>query len=124
MHAQYVPVLTDIAPLLLIRELPQDEYPTPALPRPFTSHDVEPVMFGPNISGEGDWVFGGYASTGTFTGSMYHVSLQNLPGATGGNDYYNGKPGIGIDASRSSSIYKASSTVQPASVRLLACIKI
>ena len=78
----------------------------------------------PNISGEGDWVFGGYASTGTFTGSMYHVSLQNLPGATGGNDYYNGKPGIGIDASRSSSIYKASSTVQPASVRLLACIKI
>ena len=46
MHAQYVPVLTDIAPLLLIRELPQDEYPTPALPMPFTSHDVEPVMFG------------------------------------------------------------------------------
>ena len=46
MHAQYVPALTDIAPLLLIRELPQDEYPTPALPRPFTSHDVEPVMFG------------------------------------------------------------------------------
>lgn len=86
---------------------------------------IAPVMFGsPNISGEGDWVFGGYASTGTFTGSMYHVSLQNLPGATGGNDYYNGKPGIGIDASRSSSIYKASSTVQPASVRLLACIKI
>ena len=85
---------------------------------------IEPLMFGPNISGEGDWVFGGYASTGTFTGSMYHVSLQNLPGATGGNDYYNGKPGIGIDASRSSSIYKASSTVQPASVRLLACIKI
>ena len=49
MHAQYVPVLTDIAPLLLIRELPQDEYPTPALPRPFTSHDVEPVMFGTRI---------------------------------------------------------------------------
>lgn len=50
MHAQYVPVLTDIAPLLLIRELPQDEYPTPALPRPFTSHDVEPVMFGRRTS--------------------------------------------------------------------------
>ena len=52
MHAQYVPVLTDIAPLLLIRELPQDEYPTPALPRPFTSHDVEPVMFGVRTSVE------------------------------------------------------------------------
>lgn len=50
MHAQYVPALTDIAPLLLIRELPQDEYPTPALPRPFTSHDVEPVMFGRRTS--------------------------------------------------------------------------
>lgn len=52
MHAQYVPALTDIAPLLLIRELPQDEYPTPALPMPFTSHDVEPVMFGHEISSE------------------------------------------------------------------------
>lgn len=81
-------------------------------------------MFGPNISGEGDWVYGGYASKGKFTGAMYHVSLQNSCGATGGEDYYLGKPGIGIDASRSSSIYKASSTVQPASVRLLACIKI
>ena len=78
----------------------------------------------PNISGEGDWVYGGYASKGKFTGAMYHVSLQNSCGATGGEDYYLGKPGIGIDASRSSSIYKASSTVQPASVRLLACIKI
>lgn len=98
------------------RTLPTRDIPTFCLK---LSRDVRP-----NISGEGDWVFGGYASTGTFTGSMYHVSLQNLPGATGGNDYYNGKPGIGIDASRSSSIYKASSTVQPASVRLLACIKI
>ena len=59
MHAQYVPALTDIAPLLLIRELPQDEYPTPALPRPFTSHDVEPVMFGPSEhhrKGHGWWL--------------------------------------------------------------------
>ena len=55
MHAQYVPALTDIAPLLLIRELPQDEYPTPALPRPFTSHDVEPVMFGVRTSQVNLW---------------------------------------------------------------------
>lgn len=77
----------------------------------------------PNITGEGDWVFGGYASTGKFTGSMYHVSLQNNPGTTGGNDYYNGKPGIGIDASRSSSIYGNASTVQPSSLRMIPCIK-
>lgn len=77
----------------------------------------------PNITGEGDWVFGGYASTGKFTGSMYHVSLPNNPGATGGNDYYNGKPGIGIDASRSSSIYGNASTVQPSSLRMIPCVK-
>lgn len=77
----------------------------------------------PNITGEGDWVFGGYASMGKFTGSMYHVSLQNNPGATGGNDYYNGKPGIGIDASRSSSIYGNASTVQPSSLRMIPCVK-
>ena len=55
---------------------------------------------------------------------MYHVSLQNLSGSTGGNDYYGGKPGIGIDAYRfTSTIYEAACTVQPASVRLLACVK-
>lgn len=68
-------------------------------------------------------MFGGYASTGKFTGSMYHVSLKNNPGATGGNDYYNGKPGIGIDASRSSSIYGNASTVQPSSLRMIPCVK-
>lgn len=77
----------------------------------------------PNISGEGDWLYGGYASTGKFTGAMYHVSLQNLSGSTGGNDYYGGKPGIGIDASRSSSTYGNASTVQPSSVRLILCVK-
>ena len=81
--------------------------------------DVRP----PNISGEGDWLYGGYASTGKFTGAMYHVSLQNLSGSTGGNDYYGGKPGIGIDASRSSSTYGNASTVQPSSVRLILCVK-
>lgn len=77
----------------------------------------------PNIRGEGDWVYGGYASKGKFTGAMYHVSLQNSCGATGGEDYYLGKPGIGIDASRSSSTYGNASTVQPSSVRLNLCVK-
>lgn len=77
----------------------------------------------PNIRGEGDWVYGGYASKGKFTGAMYHVSLQNSCGATGGEDYYLGKPGIGIDASRSSSTYGNASTVQPSSVRLILCVK-
>lgn len=122
MHAQYVPALTDIAPLLLIRELPQDEYPTPALPRPFTSHDVEPVMFGPNITGK--VMVGGYQlmtskHTGAFFGSDYGTADYH-----GQDGRQNVPTTFGIDASRSSAVYGRSSTVQPASTRMLLCIKI
>ena len=121
MHAQYVPVLTDIAPLLLIRELPQDEYPTPALPRPFTSHDVEPVMFGPNITGSIK-PFGvacdDFVATGALSGGK-----SSTP--------WNGKTNVGskvidditFNASRSNGTY-GSTTVQPESIRLIPCIKL
>ena len=119
MHAQYVPVLTDIAPLLLIRELPQDEYPTPALPRPFTSHDVEPVMFGPNITGtlnpvcqEGDAT----APSGAFS--------RTKGGGMTGYEFAIMKTNFVFDASDSSSIYGSASTVQPSALRSLLCIKI
>ena len=79
MHAQYVPVLTDIAPLLLIRELPQDEYPTPALPRPFTSHDVEPVMFGRRTS-QGIFVSQTLATTQAIQAFFHRLSVA-VPGA-------------------------------------------
>lgn len=101
----------------------------------------------PNISGEGDWVFGGYASTGKFTGSMYHVSLPNITGTftehgnTSGlkcTGAFTGEARIGLNSNQggawdggrvtmnsslSSSVYGAASTVQPASTRLLYCIK-
>lgn len=116
MHAQYVPVLTDIAPLLLIRELPQDEYPTPALPRPFTSHDVEPVMFGPNITG--DFVASAYVPVGTQNGAFRVGKIVDCPNKdnNGGHLFY-------FDASDSDSTYGATQTVQPPSIRLVQCIK-
>ena len=116
MHAQYVPALTDIAPLLLIRELPQDEYPTPALPRPFTSHDVEPVMFGPNITGE--FVASAYVPAGTQNGAFRVGKIVDCPNKdnNGGHLFY-------FDASDSDSTYGATQTVQPASLRLILCIK-
>ena len=116
MHAQYVPALTDIAPLLLIRELPQDEYPTPALPRPFTSHDVEPVMFGPNITG----TFNPVSQTGDDpTGAFHRLTGDGMTGY----QIFSGKCRYGFDASGSSSIYGSASTVQPAALRFIPCIK-
>lgn len=122
MHAQYVPVLTDIAPLLLIRELPQDEYPTPALPRPFTSHDVEPVMFGPNITGSIK-PFGVACADFTASGAL-SGGKSSTP--------WNGKTAVSsktitditFSASLSNSMYGAASDVHPASTRLIHCIKI
>ena len=122
MHAQYVPVLTDIAPLLLIRELPQDEYPTPALPRPFTSHDVDPLMFGPNITGY--WGARGPESTAVVYGGA--LSNEDNSSDNFGYGHQNGSPSakLTLDASRSSSIYGSASTVQPESTRLIPCIKL
>ena len=115
---------TFVLPFHGVEDFPPESAPLAVKSAQATSNGlIDPVMFGPNISGEGDWLYGGYASTGKFTGAMYHVSLQNLSGSTGGNDYYGGKPGIGIDASRSSSTYGNASTVQPSSVRLILCVK-
>ena len=121
MHAQYVPVLTDIAPLLLIRELPQDEYPTPALPRPFTSQDVDPVMFGPNITGylsKSD-----FSHDTSYTGVFSQTEHGNAwGGGTSGHENTWDSPYFSARAANST--YGSSSVVQPASIRLMLCIKI
>lgn len=121
MHAQYVPVLTDIAPLLLIRELPQDEYPTPALPRPFTSHDVEPVMFGPNITGylcKSD-----FSNDTSYTG-VFSQTERGSALSGGSSGYENTWDRPYFSARAANSTYGSSSVVQPASIRLMLCIKI
>ena len=101
-------------PVLLRVKLPEAsslEYPT--------KRPGEPVMFGPNI-------------TGTAKGDEFPTQeLVNLDGAfykagVSGDTYTGGGHGsaiIGFDASLVSSVYGGSSTVQPSSVALLACIK-
>lgn len=89
-----------------------------------TSSEVgKPVATGlPNITGK--IMVGGYqlmtsGHTGAFFGSDYGVADFH------GQDGWDNVPTtFGIDASRSSAVYGKSSTVQPASTRMLLCIKI
>ena len=73
--------------------------------------------------------------TGKVMVGGYQLMTSNHTGAFFGSDYgtadYHGQDGrknvpttFGIDASRSSAVYGRSSTVQPASTRMLLCIKI
>ena len=72
--------------------------------------------------------------TGKVMVGGYQLMTSNHTGAFFGSDYgiadYHGQDGrqnvpttFGIDASRSSAVYGRSSTVQPASTRMLLCIK-
>lgn len=73
-------------------------------------------MFGPNITG-----YTGAAwddTSGDVTGAFY-FSGDAAESANG----LRGRYGISFDASRVTSAYGRSSTVQPASTRLLYCIK-
>lgn len=78
---------------------------------------------------------GGPNITGKVMVGGYQLMTSNHTGAFFGSDYgtadYHGQDGrqnvpttFGIDASRSSAVYGRSSTVQPASTRMLLCIKI
>lgn len=80
--------------------------------------EFELVMFGrPNISGY-FMATDGWGGLG-FTGPFWDEA--NCTGRTGaGSD---GAESIGFDASRVTTIYGSSSTVQPASVRMLPVIK-
>lgn len=83
---------------------------------------IEPLMFGPNITGK--VMVGGYQlmtskHTGAFFGSDYGTADYH-----GQDGRQNVPTTFGIDASRSSAVYGRSSTVQPASTRMLLCIKI
>ena len=72
--------------------------------------------------------------TGKVMVGGYQLMTSKHTGAFFGSDYgtadYHGQDGrqnvpttFGIDASRSSAVYGRSSTVQPASTRMLLCIK-
>ena len=75
-----------------------------------------PLMFGPNISGSFWAVCGGTGADGAFALNTFkkgHITA-NLSGADDTFDF---------QASRSSNLYGASSTVQPPSLRFLPLIK-
>ena len=87
-------------------------------PVPLT-HDAvtAPVMFGPpNITGE--FVASAYVPVGTQNGAFRVGEFVDCPNKdnNGGHFFY-------FDASDSDSTYGATQTVQPASLRLILCIK-
>lgn len=97
-------------------------------PVPFTHDAVTvPVMFGPNITGKHanpnfqifDAQYFGKGLSGAFT----LETTSNRRGILNSDGAYSGANFL-FDASRSNSTYGSSSMVQPASTRLLACIKI
>ena len=88
-----------------------------------TGTDHVPLMFGPNITGDfnaqpnstGD-NFKSHA-TGAF------LTTNPYPGFINNGTYNLQNGGYDFDASSASSIYGTASTVQPASIRLLPCVK-
>ena len=76
-----------------------------------------PVMFGPNISGE---IVSANVNQVSENGPFFLEDAINGPS---GGDTSNNLM-VCIDASRTNSCYGAATTVQPASVRVLACVKI
>ena len=87
-----------------------------------------PVMFGPNITGtikdknNSGFLSDDYVADIIRSGALDLIAGQQPTSANG--DWYSNIPvGITFDASRSNFVYDKSSTVQPASIRLIHCIK-
>lgn len=76
----------------------------------------------PGLQGTAQWPYGGYATQGKFSGALYLSANNSMPGTTGGADISNGRPGIGLDASRYNAIYGRSETVQPESHEWMICV--
>ena len=85
---------------------------------------VVPVMFGPNITGTFNAQANNYQNSnwaakvsGAFVDSKPYPGAQHAYTQVSGNGY-------GFDASSSNATYSKSTTVQPAALRVLPCIKI
>ena len=85
-----------------------------------TGTDTFPVMFGPNISGTLYLDDLDSPRETTLSGAFYDTGKRTTDPA--GN--YGGGCVAGLSATRSSSVYGKSQTVQPASLRLIPCIKV
>lgn len=87
-----------------------------------------PMMFGPNITSTNTTrdQIGGWSSAGSnLSRGALSTTWINNDGPRAQSSYRNGYYHmISLDAKGSSSVYGGSSSVQPASLRLLPCIKI
>ena len=85
--------------------------------------DILPVMFGPNISGTFT-VYTAYAPTENKNGATGSFYLSDGGGQGESSVLAGTRPKWNLSASRSSSVYGESSSVQPPSLRVLPCIKL
>ena len=116
---------TPVMAVLLVLE----NAPVGVVPFVFPTGWNVPVMFGrPNITGEvwsipGTYVGSSGGINGGESGAMYRTKHGKSDVTNDQTGSPNSCDGVAIDASKSSSIYSTTSTVQPSSVRALLCIK-
>lgn len=91
------------------------------------SHPVfaYPMMFGPNISGAtaARDLINAYNGLDVYQTGVFFWNQKNSKGALSGGVHTDAGGTLNLDASRVSSVFGASTTVQPASLWLLPCIK-
>lgn len=110
---------TFVLPFHGVEDFPPESAPLAVKFAQATSNGlIDPVMFGPNITGT---VTGLDYGSGGWTGGAFNV-LKLYPGTTISSESCAGRSSF--MASRSSSVYGKSSTVQPSALRLIPCIKI
>lgn len=96
-------------------------------PSTVVSNSELPMMFGPNITGNSLRFGISYYITEPDTGALFmeqdNSATHTSRDASTDHALHNAKLRPSFDASLSSGIYKSGSTVQPASLLGLACIK-
>ena len=109
---------TFVLPFHGVEDFPPESAPLAVKSAQATSNGlIDPVMFGPNITGEA-LVCQGWSGPSLNAGAL---SLNGTYRATGGGAD-NGRV-LKFNASSSKSIYGSASTVQPSSLRCTFCIK-
>ena len=113
--------LTFVLPFHGVEDFPPESAPLAVKSAQATSNGlIDPVMFGPNISGTLYLDDLDSPRKPTLSGAFYDTGKRTTDPA--GN--YEGGCVAGLSATRSSSVYGKSQTVQPASLRLIPCIKV
>ncbi len=126
---------TFVLPFHGVEDFPPESAPLAVKSEQATSNGlIDPVMFGPNITGSTSWDVNGLGKAGVGYSSCGSARISNngaMSVSTGtywacigssGADCGNNAV-VNINAKNSNSVYGSSSVVQPSSTRLLMCIK-